>query len=121
MKKIVKIALSASLLVAATGCTRVFLTGFDAQSHYDYPNSNVIPLGKVEGESSKTFILSPPLIDAEMQEAAIKNALSKKPGADILINYTEFQEITPVLFITTLKYRVEGTAAKMEIGTQKLR
>nr|VFK53138.1 MAG: hypothetical protein BECKTUN1418F_GA0071002_101711 [Candidatus Kentron sp. TUN]VFK53976.1 MAG: hypothetical protein BECKTUN1418E_GA0071001_101911 [Candidatus Kentron sp. TUN]VFK56073.1 MAG: hypothetical protein BECKTUN1418D_GA0071000_10417 [Candidatus Kentron sp. TUN] len=112
------IVIGALLLLSA--CTKSYVVGFDPQSHFEYPNSNIIPLGKVKGEASESFFLTPPIPSSRLQKAAIDNALEKKVGSDILINFVETYDITSVPFITTLTYRVEGTAAKMEIGSQKL-
>lgn len=102
------------------GCAQTFFTGFDTQSHFEYPNSNITPLGKAAGEASTTSLFTPPYKTAELEEEAINNALKQK-GGDILINYMIFEKKTSLLFILhTLTLRVEGTAAKMKIGTQKL-
>jgi hypothetical protein len=58
--------------------------------------------------------------DSSLQKEAIHNALNSKSEADILINYMVFDKRTDLLFIHTLSRRVEGTAAKMRIGKQKL-
>lgn len=110
------------IVLSAVGCTQTFFTGFDPQSHFDYPNSNVIPIGKTVGEASITGVFVPPFRTAELEEEAINNALKQK-GGDILINYMVFEKrtIIPLLPIYPLTVRVEGTAAKMEIGTQILR
>ncbi len=108
-----------SLLMSA--CTQSYITGLKPQSHFDYPNSNVYPMGKTMGKASTTSFYGIPMVSSAMQKAAIRNALSKKPGANVLINYVETKEITPIGPITILTVRVEGTAAKMEIGTQNLK
>lgn len=108
------------VLLLSIGCTQHYLVGFIPQSHFDYPNSNVIPIGRVVGEASVTKIFMPPFPTAELEEEAVQNALKQK-GGDVLINYAKFQDMTTILgFISTLTIRVEGTAAKMEIGKQKL-
>lgn len=108
------------LVIGITGCSSTYFKGYDPQSHFEYPNSNVIPLGKVVGEASRTALFMPPNDDSGLQKEAILNALKQKPDADILINFMVFDKRTDFLFIHTLTRRVEGTAAKMEIGTQKL-
>lgn len=107
------------VLLLIIGCTQHYLAGFNPQSHFDYPNSNVIPIGRAVGEASVTKIFDFPFPTADIEEEAIKNALKQK-GGDILINYVKFYDRTSILFIHTLTIRVEGTAAKMEIGKQKL-
>ena len=108
------------VLLLSIGCTQHYLVGFIPQSHFDYPNSNVIPIGRAVGEASISKIFDFPFPTADLEEEAIKNALKQK-GGDILVNYVKFYDRTSILgFIHTLTIRVEGTAAKMEIGKQKL-
>ena len=104
------------------GCTSTYLRDLDAQSHFDYPNSNVYPLGHVKGESSKTSFFTYPMLDGSLQSDAIDNAMAQKPEADLLINAIHFQDVTRLLIfpIYTVTYRVEGVAAKMEIGSQRI-
>lgn len=118
------LALAAALLLplAGAGCT-VMHTSFPvAQSHFDYPNSNVTPLGHVKG-TAQTSGLMPVMQDADMEEKAIAQALAQK-GGDILVDYdmTTDVKMIPLLiinmYVTTLT--VEGTAVKMEIGKQTL-
>lgn len=114
------IFLFATLLM---GCSKTYYLGRQPQSEFTYPNSNVEALdGRVSGVTSKTGFLSTPNVTAEMQKQAISKALSKSQDADILINYSTFKEISeiPVLPITIVKYRVEGTPAKESIGNQDL-
>jgi hypothetical protein len=106
--------------ILTIGCTNHFFKAFRPQSHFDYPNSNVIPLGRVTGEASYTTIFTVPWVDSDLIKQAITDALQKKPGADMLINYMEFEDRTDILFIHIVTLRVEGIAAKMEIGKQKL-
>ncbi len=108
------------VVLLTVGCTNHFFSGFEPQSHFEYPNSNVIPLGKVVGEASSSSIFTVPFQDSNLMKEAIQDALKKKPESNILINYMIFQDRTDILFVHTLTLRVEGTAAKMEIGTQKL-
>jgi hypothetical protein len=119
-RRIVAVSSILMLLFLSIGCTQHYLEGFHPQSHFDYPNSNVIPIGRAVGEASVTKIFAPPFPSAELEEEAIKNALKQK-GGDILVNYAKFYDMTSILgIINTLTIRVEGTAAKMEIGKQKL-
>lgn len=124
MKNVIRFGV-AVLLISATlllnGCTKTYFTGFNPQSHFDFPNSNVTPLGKVAGEASRTAIFGVPDNDSDLKEEAILEALKQKADANILINYMTFEKRTDILFISTLTLRVEGTACKMLIGTQKLK
>ena len=116
----ITIILVCIISVFFSGCGKTYFKGFDPQSHFDYPNSNVIPLGKVAGEASRGAIFAFPDDDSGLQKEAIENALSKKTDANVLINIMIFDKRTDFLFFHNLTRRVEGTAAKMEIGTQKL-
>lgn len=110
-----------SLLLA--GCTYTYVGQLDPQSHYDYPNSNVYPLGHATGQASETSFFMPPTVTSALQYEAISKALEQQAGADLLVNSFHFVDITslPILPIYTLTYRVEGTAAKMpEVGTKPL-
>ncbi len=93
---------------------------YDPQSHFDYPNSNIYPMGHVEGKASKSGFLFPPDTSSTLQYDAISTALQKQPGSDMLINSIHLMDVTTVLFFTTTTYRVEGTAAKMKAGEQAL-
>ena len=108
------------LILTSAGCTIGTGALLEPQSHFDFPNSNVIPLGKVHGKASTvSFIPSP--MDADLQEEAVQNALAQK-GGDILIDYTYSYKITSwvLLPIYTTTIEVDGTACKMEIGEQEL-
>ncbi len=112
------LCLSALLM---SGCTQTYLVKIDPQSHFDYPNSNVYPMGHVEGKASKSAIFSIPEISSAFQYEAISKALEKQPGSDLLINSVHMMDVTTILFFTTTTYRVDGTAAKMKSGEQVLR
>ena len=105
--------------LSLSGCTQTYFQKFDPQSHYTYPNSNVTPLNLVKGQASKTTFFTPPMVTASLQHDAIYNALKQANGADLLVNTFHFQDMTSLLIlpIYTITYRVEGTAAKMEVGT----
>lgn len=122
-KKLLTIALV--LFSFTTGCTTTYVAKLAPQSHFDYPNSNVYPLGHVKGEASRTSILVPPERDSGLEVEAISKALEQIPGADMLVNTFHLVDITvipiPILSPTTITYRVEGTAAQMKAGTQALK
>lgn len=111
------------LLALMSGCTMIHMSYPVAQSHFQYPNSNVTPMGHTSG-SATTVGFMPAIQDADMEEKAINMALAKT-GGDLLIDYhlTTDVKLIPLMFIqlyaTTVT--VEGTSAKMEIGKQLLR
>ena len=128
MKGLKKYGVFAGLLCSIAGALVGCTVGTGAyqrpQSHFDFPNSNVIPLGQAHGEATTTAIGRLSIMDADLQEQAIQNALKQK-GGDLLIDVTYTYKITsfPLLFIpiysTTIN--VDGTACKMEIGKQILK
>lgn len=111
--------LSLSVLLMS-GCTQTYLVKIDPQSHFDYPNSNIYPMGHVEGKISKTAFFAIPEISSAFQYEAISKALEKQPGSDLIINSVHMMDVTSILFFTTTTYRVEGTAARMKTGEQTL-
>lgn len=112
-----------SMAGALVGCTVGSGAYQRPQSHFDFPNSNVIPLGQAHAEASVTSILMPRIMDADLQEQVVQNAL-KESGGDILIDATYYFKVIQIPFIlpiytTTLK--VDGTSCKMEIGKKVLK
>jgi hypothetical protein len=109
------------------------------QSHFTYPNSNVIPLGQATGKSHKTGSLSDFPSMSEGLTEAMDQAIRSKPGADMLVNATTSGVLTTTTvrrqstrdgrpdsapdlnIIYDLDVTVTGTAVKMEIGKQILK
>ena len=112
--------ISISLLLSA--CTQTYITKLAPQSHFDYPNSNIYPLGHVQGNASKTSFFVLPDMPSSLEYEAITKAIEQSPGADMLVNSMHFMDVTQILIlpIYTVNYRVEGTAARMKAGTQVL-
>lgn len=101
----------------AGGCT--ITTGdLETNNRFAFPNSNVEPLGFVSAEESKTEFFIPDGPDREMRNRVLQAALDQKQG-DIMIDYkwTTMTTVYP-LFITTTKLRIDGTAARMDVGGQ---
>ncbi len=119
MKKIIGLTV---LALFSSGCTQTFVAKLAPQSHFDYPNSNIYPLGHVQGQASKTSFLTPDQ-PSSLEYEAITKAMEQSPGAEMLVNSLHFMDVTQflVLPIYTITYRVEGTAAKMKTGTQVLK
>lgn len=110
------------LLVCASlsSCTKTLYVGRLPQTHFSFPNANVTPLNKVKGEASRVKLLMPPMVNSALVNEAYGSALSKAQGADGLINVDLYQKQTSLFIIHIMKYLVEGTAVKQEIGKQKL-
>ena len=111
-----------AVLVLSTGCS-FGAASISPSSHFAFPNSNVIPIGSASG--SKTRLCGILFVnwgspDGDDQEAATQRAL-KKSGGDILINVRTDSQIfsIPMLFSLCIT-KVQGTAAKMEVGRQQL-
>jgi len=125
MKGITGAALAAAFLPLAllmSGCTMLHMSYPVAQSHFQYPNSNVTAMGHATG-SATTVGMMPSMQDADLEEQAINQALQKS-GGDLLIDYhlTTDVKLIPLMFISLYQttVSVDGTAAKMEIGKQAL-
>tara|TARA_B100000315_G_C14414054_1_gene512382 strand:- start:240 stop:599 length:360 start_codon:yes stop_codon:yes gene_type:complete len=111
------IVVVAQLIV--TGCTAFGEVRQVKQTHFNFPNSNVISLsGKVQGEASSVGLM--PSWSGKLMRAAVENAL-KGSEADLIVNATYTKTATSILNIFwSNKIHVEGTPAKAEIGMQKL-
>ena len=96
------------------------------QTHFAYPNSNVIPLGHARGSASKSYInllvyqQMPDFGGTALFEEAATRALSGS-GGDLIIDGTYQVSSTIYPLVTVVNATVDGTAAKMEIGKRKLR
>jgi hypothetical protein len=105
------------LLCACAGPSAIY---DKPQSHFSFPNSNVQPIGPVRAEVSKTNLFFPDVGNPNLEQDAVRHALSEK-GGDLLINgryfwsSTYFYLLIPI-YSTTLV--VEGEAATMQIGRQ---
>lgn len=122
MKRISSYILSLILACAFLTSCSTTRGGFGEQTHFDYPNSNVKPLGHVSATVKKTGFFFPPSWGAEDVKTLIERALSQKPGADILINYKTNTTFTSwvILPIYSSEMVLEGTAVSMTIGRQEL-
>jgi hypothetical protein len=108
--------------IATSGCAGPSAIYDRAQSHFDFPNSNITPLGHVRSEVTSTSMGFSDITNPLMEQQAVRDALSQKNG-DILIDgvYEWTSRGLPPL-ISFNKLVVEGEAAKMEdIGRQKRR
>lgn len=118
MKKLL-LSLILILSVVSAACT-MNIGDYGINSHFAYPNSNITPLGQVKASTSKiSFIISPSFDEGEIIQLT-QEALAQKPEADLLLNYTLDTSITILPLITKMEITIEGTAAKMDVGSQEL-
>lgn len=112
-----------ALALLVTGCTVATGTIPVANSHFAYPNSNVIPLGEGKGEATEaSFFYLGGFMDPALMEEAVQAAIKTK-GGDLLIDYDLYFRLIYIPFIFPIyvtTWGAEGTVAKMEIGKQKL-
>ena len=120
-----KVGMGVSITLLVAGCTFGSTIGLVPQSHFDFPNSNIYPLNHVSGSATQFSMFVPPQLSADLKDRAISDALAESSEGELLVNYTETSKITvvPLLYLNLyfLTYKVEGTAARMVIGTQGLR
>ncbi len=113
----------ALIVLASTGGCSYTYGHFTPNTQYAYPNSNIDTLGPVKAEIVKTtWIITPQLKLGDVREC-YHDALSQASGANILINYSEDTTYTriPILAINSIKYAIEGEAARMTVGKQELK
>ena len=101
------------------GCS-MRLGQFMPRSQFVYPNSNVTAIGPVQHEKTKTMVFVRPSWSLAENRKVYQEAVAKVPGANVLIDYKEDTTLTDILFIHTITYSLEGTAAKMEVGKQDI-
>lgn len=118
--KLIKVIVVTFSLVLITGCA-VTAGRFNTETHFSFPNSNVVPLGQVKSTMSRwSFLL--PNVTGDDALGLMKEALAQQSGTDLVINYVLDTKTTIFpLFIYKTDMVLEGTAAKMEIGEQELR
>jgi hypothetical protein len=115
---------TSSMLVVAlacvgfcAGCQYGQISHMGPQSHFDFPNSNVKPLGPVKVTKMPCKAAFPTATD----DLALYNAALKQvDGADLVIDYVKVIRLYGLGPFTWCEMDIEGTAAKMEIGTQKI-
>ena len=126
MKKTILLTTAILTSLIMSGCsTKVGFSGSNTIStNFVYPNSNVVPLGEVSAETSKTTWFLPPTLTYEDVVELREQALSQQAGATNIINPmvdTKFTVIPiPILNIFTMTTTIKGTAVKAEVGKQKL-
>lgn len=90
-------------------------------SHFVFPNSNVTMMAPVQSTISRWSVILPPTIDAEDVHELMDQAKRQVAGADLVMNYrTETVFRSFLLPIYNITITLDGTAAKMSIGEQRL-
>ncbi|MFI3190279.1 hypothetical protein BCS42_06975 [Crenothrix sp. D3] len=109
----------AALTVFQVGCSTT-QGSFQPNTHFAYPNSNIEPLGHISATTSEGQFLIPPTLSKETVLKLMNDALAQKPGADMIVNYRLDTTYTmyPFYYVQTIK--LEGTAAKMQVGEKDL-
>lgn len=117
--KYTKVVMVIMLAIFGTGCA-ITSGGFSEQTHFDFPNSNVKPLGQVKASIEKSSWIVPPEVTLNDVRNIIDQALKLKAGADMIINYRLNTTNTSYLYYYTMLITLEGTAVSMEVGEQEL-
>ena len=117
--RVLAFCIFASLLGLNFGCSTQY-GAMVPNSAFVFPNSNVTPLYPVKAEKSKTWLFIAPSLTHKDIKATYDQALTQAPGANLLVNYREDTTLTTILFFQHLHYKIEGTAARMEVGKKVL-
>jgi hypothetical protein len=104
------------------GCQTGQFTRIGPQTHFDYPNSNVTPLGptKVKVNGPMSFLASPDVRTSDCDVLVYTAALSQVPGANLITDYATVYKTYEFWPITWSKLEMEGTACKMEVGKKDI-
>lgn len=122
-KRIVCLLGGMACVVTLSGCLSAQYTHISPQSHLDYPNSNVTPLGpvKVKVPGPASFIKAPDIRTSESDRLVYEAALKQQPGANIVVDYSKIYRSYVFFPIGWSTLQLEGTACKMEVGKQELK
>lgn len=124
MKTTFNITIILLSLILFSGCAVSNIGGIYTNKQFVYPNSNITPLGQTSAKKFKVqfLMLNPVSFKKKDYEKVEREALSKYPEADILINgsadWTQYWVLMSYLIV--YKYTLTGTAAKMEVGLQDI-
>ena len=111
-------------LALLSSCAVSNVGGTYTNKQFVYPNSNITPLGEVSSSITKWQFLAinPISFRKRDHDKAVKEALSKYPDADILINGSADWTATWILgsYLVMYTYTLKGIAAKEEVGMQDI-
>jgi hypothetical protein len=115
-------------LLAGLSCTSCFVSASAIavpSSRFVYPNSNVTAMTESKGSHTKLcglFFIPFGTPDADDVDTANREAVEKVQGANLMIDVRADTSLTMILygFLNICSVKVQGTAAKMEVGRQAL-
>lgn len=128
MRRGLQITLMLALALLGTGCSTKNGSISNA-ADFIPPNSNLVPIGPVTVEESWHSIILPPTFDKEDYYVVKNKLLRKAMQADTIVDYRVDVTVTqwfplPLIGIIspyTMTVTARGTAAKLEMGNQRLR
>lgn len=117
-----KISVVVLAIVLLSSCAMSNVGGTYTNKQFVYPNSNITPLGEVSASITKWQFLAinPISFRKRDHDKAVRQALSKYPDADILIDGSADWTATWIFanYIVMYTYKLKGIAAKQEVGMQ---
>ena len=126
-----KAIMIAGLAAPLWGCVMAQVARLGPEASFVHPNSNVTPLGPVNVKSAGPVELriAGYTIDSAEWEKLNCEALRKYADANVIVDYAKIATVRwlwlPIpyipLHLTWTVYRLEGSAARMEVGEQYLR
>lgn len=94
------------------------------QSHFDFPNSNVRPIGPVKvKQPGRSSLFYPPMPTGDDDMALYNAALQQVEGGDLVTDYIKTTRLYSAWLVPIYwsEHEIEGTVAEMEVGRQRLR
>lgn len=114
----------AGLLSNVVGCTVQSTARIGTESGFVHPNANVKSLGpvKVKMSGGSGLFIPPAIRSAELDNQLYRTALSQVADANVIIDYVVVTTVKTigVLPVYFSEVELEGTAAKVEVGQQRL-
>lgn len=119
LKKIKFVSVIFTSIILLQACTSS--GGFQSeQSHFDFPNSDVIPLGNVKAVYTDASFFSCPVLTKEIILNILEEALAKHQNSDLIIDYYLNTTYTRYPFYCEAETVLEGTAANMKVFNKKI-
>lgn len=106
------------------GCQTFQDISMGPQTHFDYPNSNIVPLGPVKAKTSgetQVLFFGDLFPKSENYDKVYNTALSKVNGANLITDYVLKRNYYNAVLVNWTEYEIEGTANKMVRGQQELK